>query len=211
MLPLSFRGAAPVVLALGAHCDDIEIGAGGTLLSLAAAYPGLQVHAIVLTSTPERAEETRTALPNFLPEAKVDLTIYEMRDGRLPEHWRAVKDALECDLKPDLIFAPYWADAHQDHRLVGELVSTAFRDQLILHYEILKWDGDLGRPNMYSPLAPEVLSRKIELLHEHYPSQRGRDWFDDESFRGLARIRGVECHSRYAEAFYCRKAVICAS
>jgi len=205
-----WSGELPRILALGAHCDDIEIGAGGTLLSLAAAHPGMRVRAVVLTSTPDRAAETRAALPQFVPDAELDLTIHELPDGRLPQHWGAVKDILESvrrDTDPDLILAPSPTDAHQDHRLLGELVTTAFRDHLVLGYEILKWDGDVGRPGFYSPLSADRLARKIELLQKYYPSQHGRSWFDEESFRALARLRGVECHSPYAEAFSCRKAV----
>ena len=106
---------------------------------------------------------------------------------------------------PDVIIAPSSDDAHQDHRTIGEIVPTVFRDQLYLAYEIPKWDGDLGRPSMYVPLSAEIARRKVELLHKCFPSQRGRDWWDDEVFLGLARLRGMECRARYAEAFTCTK------
>ena len=122
-----------------------------------------------------------------------------------------MKDILEevaRSCSPDLIIAPSRDDAHQDHRTIGEIVPTVFRDQLYLAYEIPKWDGDLGRPSMYFPLSAEMARRKVELLHKCFPSQRGRDWWDDEVFLGLARLRGMECRAPYAEAFTCAKSVI---
>jgi LmbE family N-acetylglucosaminyl deacetylase len=135
--------------------------------------------------------------------------LHDLPDGRLPAHWDATKQILQdaaATVRPDLVLAPSPADAHQDHRLVGELVATAFRDALVLHYEIPKWDGDLGRPNLYLPLADDLARRKVELLHASFPSQKARDWWDDELFLGFMRVRGMECRSRYAEAFACHKA-----
>lgn len=201
---------ASVVL-IGAHCDDLEIGAGGLLLRLAASHPGLAVTALVLTSTPDRAAETRAALAAFLPGARLDLHVLDLPDGRLPTRWNDVKEVLETLRKgtePDLVVAPRADDAHQDHALVGSLVTTAFRDHLVLRYEILKWDADLVPPTLYLPLADDVVERKWELLYEHYVSQRSRDWFERDAILGLARVRGVECHARYAEAFTTTKAVL---
>ncbi|HSV64487.1 MAG TPA: PIG-L family deacetylase [Mycobacteriales bacterium] len=201
-------GQPPVIVALGAHCDDIEIGAGATLLRLAAAHPGLHVVATVLTSTPERADEAQSALAAFLPGATLDLLVCALRDGRLPDRWDDAKEIVEATRRradevggADLVLAPSTYDAHQDHRLVAELAPTAFRDQLILGYEILKWDGDLGRPNVYVAVDEALARHKSDLLHEHFPSQRGHGWFDRETFLALLRIRGVECNERYAEAF----------
>jgi LmbE family N-acetylglucosaminyl deacetylase len=122
----------------------------------------------------------------------------------MPAHWEEAKAAVE-ELRertePDLLLAPRTDDAHQDHRGLAQLLPTAFRDHLVLGYEIVKWDGDLGRPAAYQPLSPEIAERKVRLLQEHYPSQRHRPWYDREAFLGLARIRGIECHARYAEAF----------
>lgn len=213
MLALSPRWtageSAPTVVCVGAHCDDIEIGAGGLLLTLAAQCPGLRVLAVVLSSTPERKAETRAALPAFLPGVRLDLAVHDLPDGRLPAHWDQVKDVLEDTRRAtddlggaDIVLAPWSGDAHQDHRTLGQLVPTAFRDALTLHYEILKSDGDLGRPNVYLPLPDPTARRKCELLHKHYGSQQHRPWFDDETFLGFMRVRGVECHARYAEAFY---------
>jgi LmbE family N-acetylglucosaminyl deacetylase len=199
------------VLAVGAHPDDIEIGAGGTLLTLASAYPGLQVRYVVLTGTAARQAEARTAARAFLPAADLEPVLHGLPEGRLPAVWGEVKEILEQvaeAFSPQLIIAPWRDDAHQDHRTIGEIVPTVFRDGLVLSYEIPKWDGDLGRPSTYFPLTAAVARHKLELLHACYPSQRGRDWWDDEVFLGLARLRGAECRSRYAEAFYCAKSVI---
>jgi LmbE family N-acetylglucosaminyl deacetylase len=197
------------VLAIGAHPDDIEIGAGGLLLSLAGNLS--RVRYLVLTGTEERHAEARAAARAFIPDAELDITLLDLPEGRMPAAWQSVKDAVESVARsesPDLIVAPSSADAHQDHRTVGEIVPTVFRDHLYLAYEIPKWDGDIGRPTVYHPLTEEVARRKVELLHKCYPSQRGRDWWDDEVFLGLARLRGMECRARYAEAFSCAKLVI---
>ncbi|MFD1544485.1 PIG-L deacetylase family protein [Nonomuraea guangzhouensis] len=197
------------IVALGAHCDDIAIGAGGTLLTLCAGRPGLQIDALVLSGGgTEREDEEHAALTAFCPGADLRLTVLKLPDGRLPAHWEQAKEALEllrARTDPDLILGPHPGDAHQDHRGLAELVPTAFRDHLTLGYEIVKWDGDLGRPAAYQPLRPEVAAEKVALLKRHYPSQRRRSWFDDEAFLGLARIRGIECGDRYAEAFHTRK------
>lgn len=199
------------IVAFGAHPDDIEIAAGGLLLSVAAANPGVRVHYVLLTGSPERQAEARAAAAAFLPGADLSFALHALPDGRLPAHWDKVKQHLHAAtdvLAPDLVLCPWAGDAHQDHRLLGELVPTVFRGAPGLQYEIPKWDGDLGRPNLYLPLADEVARRKVELLHAHYPSQKARDWWDDEVFLGLARLRGMECRSRYAEAFHCPKAVL---
>ena len=214
MLPFQLEAPAgrPLsILAIGAHPDDIEIGAGGTLLSLAAACPGLQARYLVLTGTAERHEEARSAATAFLPATHVNIDLHELPEGRFPAVWARVKDALEDvarSCSPDLILAPSRADAHQDHRTIGEIVPTVFRDQLYLSYEIPKWDGDLGQPSMYFPLSADVARRKVELLHKCFPSQRARDWWDDEVFLGMARLRGMECRAPYAEAFTCTKAAL---
>jgi LmbE family N-acetylglucosaminyl deacetylase len=211
-LHLNVQADRPLsVLAIGAHPDDIEIGAGGTLLSLAAAQPGLRAHYLVLAGTAERHQEARSAASAFLPAADLTIELHELPEGRLPAAWHQVKDVLEKvarSCSPDLILAPSRADAHQDHRTIGEIVPTVFRDQLYLAYEIPKWDGDLGRPSTYFPLSAEMARRKVELLHKCFPSQRVRDWWDDEVFLGMARLRGMECRAPYAEAFTCTKSVI---
>jgi LmbE family N-acetylglucosaminyl deacetylase len=198
-------------LAIGAHSDDIEIGAGGTLLSLAESRPGLRIRYVVLTGTAERQLEARQAAKSFLPGADLTVELLDLPEGRLPAVWGQVKEALEqiaLSCSPDVILAPSRDDAHQDHRTVAEIVPTVFRDQLYLAYEVPKWDGDLGRPSLYIPLAADVAKRKVEMLNQCFPSQRNRDWWDDEVFLGLARLRGMECRAPYAEAFTCTKSVI---
>jgi LmbE family N-acetylglucosaminyl deacetylase len=201
------------MLLLGAHCDDIAIGVGGTLLELCRANPGVRVSALVFTGgRGEREEEERAALAAFCPGAKLELTVLDLRDARLPtQQWGPAKNILH-ELRqlaePDLIFAPAPHDAHQDHRTVAELVPTAFRDHLTLHYEILKWESDLAQPQAYLPLTEAVMREKVDLLMRHYGSQLGHPWFDPEAFTSLARVRGVQCHARYAEAFHLSKFVI---
>ncbi|MER8039326.1 PIG-L deacetylase family protein [Streptomyces hydrogenans] len=193
------------VVAVGAHCDDIAIGAGGTLLTVCRARPGVRVDALVLSGGGgERETEERAALAAFCPGADLRLTVLKLPDGRLPAYWDEAKAAVEelrATTEPDVVLAPRTADAHQDHRGLARLIPTAFRDHLVLGYEIVKWDGDLGRPNAYQPLTPETAEDKVRLLQEHYASQRHRPWYDREAFLGLARIRGIECQARYAEAF----------
>jgi len=210
VLGLTLTGVRSLV-AVGAHPDDIEIAAGGLLLSLAAASPGLRVHYVLCTGSPDRQAEARAAAARFLPGAEITFALHELPDGRLPAYWNDVKEILHGAvgvLQPDLVICPAPNDAHQDHRLLAEQTPTVFRDQLVLHYEIPKWDGDLSRRNTYVPLPDDVARRKVELLHESFPSQKARDWWDDEVFLGLARLRGMECRSRYAEAFDCSKATL---
>jgi LmbE family N-acetylglucosaminyl deacetylase len=210
MQALNLPGVRSVTL-LGAHPDDLEIAVGGALLSLAAASPSLRVHYVLFTGTPERRAEARSAAAAFLPGARLSFALHELPDGRLPARWGEAKEIVEAaarELAADLVLAPSRDDAHQDHRTVAELAPTAFRDALVLHYEIPKWDGDLGRPNVYLPMDEATARRKVELLHASFPSQKARDWWDDEVFLGLARLRGMECRSRYAEAFTCHKAVL---
>ncbi|MFG2949445.1 PIG-L deacetylase family protein [Streptomyces adustus] len=193
------------IVVVGAHCDDIAIGAGGTLLALCMARPGIRVDALVLSGGGgEREQEERAALAAFCPGADLRLTVDKLPDGRLPAHWDEAKGAVEelrAQTEPDLVLAPRTEDAHQDHRGLAKLMTTAFRDHLVLGYEIVKWDGDLGRPVVYQPLSAEIAEQKVRLLQEHYPSQQHRPWYDREAFLGLARIRGIECNARYAEAF----------
>jgi LmbE family N-acetylglucosaminyl deacetylase len=199
------------VLAIGAHPDDIEIGAGGTLLDLAQRPPGLRAHYLVLTGTPDRQLEAQHAAHAFLPGADVTVQLHDLPEGRLPSLWSEVKDLLEEVARsfiPDIILGPQAGDAHQDHRTIAEILPTVFRDQLYLGYEIPKWDGDFGRPALYVPLSAGAVRRKVELLHKCYPSQHSRDWWDDEVFLGLARLRGMECRAPYAEGFSCSKLLL---
>ena len=202
------------VLCLGAHSDDIEIGVGATLLSLIARGVRLEVHWCVLSGAGERQREAEASAADFLAQAaSAKVEVLAFRDGFFPEQGEAIKSWFE-ELKeranPDLIFTHYRDDAHQDHRQVSRLTWNTFRDHCILEYEIPKWDGDLGQPNCYVPVSASALQRKIDLLMLHFGSQRSKQWFDDETFRGLARLRGMECRApeRYAEAFFGHKLVM---
>ncbi len=205
-------GGSRRLLALGAHADDVEIGCGGTLLRLAEEHPGLEVTWVVLCSTPERAEEARASAEAFLAGvARKQVIVKGHRDGFLPWSGARVKEdfeALKALGSPDLVLTHYREDRHQDHRTVSELTWNTWRDHLILEYEVPKWDGDFGSPNLFAPLPAATLDRMIELLLRAFPSQAGKAWFTADLFRAVARIRGMECASPggFAEAFYARKA-----
>jgi LmbE family N-acetylglucosaminyl deacetylase len=213
-LGLAAPGDRLSVLCLGAHSDDIEIGAGGTLLSLQERGVRLDVHWCVLSGVGEREGEARTSASEFLSAAeRSQIEIMSFRDSFFPEQGDAIKSwfaALRERVDPDLIFTHRRGDAHQDHRHVCRLTWNTFRDHCILEYEIPKWDGDMGQPNLYVPISADALRKKIDLLSTHFGSQRSKQWFDPETFLGLARLRGMECRApeRYAEAFVGRKLVL---
>lgn len=198
------------LLLVGAHSDDIEIGAGGTLLRLATLCPHAEVRYVVFCGDESRQAEARAAAALFCAGfARLEVTVFGFRDAYLPFTGAPVKDAMESlkPFAPDVVFTHFRDDLHQDHRLLSSLTWNAFRDHLVLEYEVAKYDGDLAHPNFFVSIDAETLARKCRLLHEAFASQRRRQWFDDDLFRGLARLRGVECHSptRFAEAFHCRK------
>jgi LmbE family N-acetylglucosaminyl deacetylase len=209
MTALTFPAGPLVVLALGAHPDDIEIGCGGTLLMLGE-RGDVDIRTLVLTGTSDRVTEAVVAAEAF--GASQRPVFGELPDARLPEHWGAVKDLLHvfCDNapRPHVVLVPRPDDAHQDHALLGQLAPTVWRGPLILHYEIPKWDGDLGQPNVYFPLSDTIAARKVRLLNDSFPSQRRRDWWDDEFFFGVMRLRGAEAQHRFAEAFTSAKLTI---
>jgi LmbE family N-acetylglucosaminyl deacetylase len=210
-LQFATKGEPVSVLCLGAHSDDIEIGVGATLLSLIERGVSVDVHWCVLSGAGVREKEARRSAADFLKGAtKTQVEIMSFQDGFFPEHGEAIKawfEALKSRVNPDVIFTHCRADAHQDHRLVCRLTWNTFRDHCILEYEIPKWDGDMGQPNVYWPVSAATLKRKIEFLNSHFGSQRSKQWFDSETFLGLARLRGMECRApdRYAEAFFARK------
>ncbi|MDO1477438.1 PIG-L deacetylase family protein [Rhodococcus ruber] len=212
MIELHARDIGEVAV-LGAHCDDIAIGIGGTLLTLTGrATQPLRVRAFVLSGEDSRREiEERHALAALCPGADVELTVLDVPDGRAPAYWDAIKTALESfrhTCEPDVVFAPQRGDAHQDHRLLAELVPTVFRDHLVLGYEILKWEADTPHPVLYYPLTRKVAEEKVRILLKHYPSQLDHDWFDEQAFLGLSRLRGVQCRRPHAEAFVVEKATV---
>jgi LmbE family N-acetylglucosaminyl deacetylase len=200
------------VLCLGAHSDDLEIGVGGTILSLIASGVRLHVQWCVLSACEARAAEAETSATRFLAgaaAAKIELA--QFRDGFFPYQGGEIKawiEALKSRIEPDIVFTHRRDDAHQDHRELSRLTWNTFRDHTILEYEIPKWDGDFGQPNVYSALERTILNQKIEMLLAGFGTQRSKDWFNDEVFRALARLRGMECRAPdgYAEAFFLRKA-----
>lgn len=210
-MTVTLSGLTHVVVA-GAHCDDIAIGCGGTLLALQESLPDLAVSAFVLTGAgTDREAEERAALEAFCPGAQV--TIAGIPDARTPAHWLAAKEALAAFRQSlatpaGLVIGPQPDDAHQDHRLLAELLVTEFRAQPVWGYEILKYESDLPRVGTYVPVSAQVARSKSALIHEHYPSQNGHPWFDEEAFLGLLRVRGAQCNARYAEGFVVAKTVI---
>jgi LmbE family N-acetylglucosaminyl deacetylase len=202
------------VLFLGAHSDDIEIGCGGTILTLIEACPDVEIVWVVLSASGEREAEARRSASRFLSEASTSVVRIEgFRERYLPYIASDVKevfDGLGNEVSPDLVFAPSSDDRHQDHRLIAELAENTFRDHLILNYEIPKYDGDLTTPNVYFRLSEDSIDRKVAYLLEEFPSQQNRHWFTEETFRSLSRIRGIESKapSGFAEGFHCRKMVI---
>lgn len=217
MIPLQLPqpSRAPLrILCLGAHSDDIEIGSGGTILKLLSGHKNLEIHWVVFGAQGKREREARQSSGLFLRGArKADVVIHGFRDGFFPYVGGEIKDCFE-DLKrrvsPDIIFTHQRNDLHQDHRLLCELTWNTFRNHVILEYEVPKYDGDLGSPNLFVPLAPRSCERKIRHLLKCFGTQRDKHWFSRETFLGLMRLRGMEACSPtgYAEAFYSRKLVL---
>jgi len=212
VLSLQFPSDKPLkILALGAHSDDVEIGCGATLLRLLAERPGTEVCWVVLSGGGTREKEARASAKDFLKHAGVaQVETLTFRDGFFPYQGVEVKEyfeGLKGRFAPDVIFTHTREDLHQDHRLVCELTRNTWRNHLILEYEIPKYDGDLGRPNCYVPVSGAHAKRKAALLMKHFGTQRSKHWFDEETFLGLMRLRGVEAASatRYAEAFHAHK------
>ena len=195
-----------MVVALGAHADDVEIGAGGTLHALAHGSTPVEVHVLVLSGIPDRAREARASAEVLLGSALASCTVLDLPDGRFPGHWAAVKEALEdlaSRVSGDLVLGPRRADAHQDHRVLAEVVPTVFRSALQLGYEVPKREADQEPGTVLVPLSAADVERKWQHLVTAFPSQAGRAWMDREVFTGLARLRGLQCGAPYAEAFTC--------
>lgn len=199
------------VLCIGAHSDDIEIGCGGAILALRDRIPGVEIDWVVCSARGERRDEAERSAERFAAGARLTFRVMEFRERYFP-HQPEVKeffDELGGSTNPDLVLVPRTDDAHQDHAVVGNLALNTFRNHLILHYEIVKYDADLGRPNVYVPLSLEHAEQKVDGILEGFPSQSHRPWFDRRTFEGLMRVRGVECHapSGLAEAFHNGKVV----
>lgn len=201
------------VLCIGCHSDDIEIGCGGAVLRIGEEYAPCAFHWAVIGACAPRDAEARRAASCFAGPQLAGALIQGFRDGYMPWEAARIKEFFEAELKPldpDLIFTHQRGDAHQDHRTISELTWNTFRDHLILEYEIPKYDGDMGRPNLFLPLGRESCMRKVDLLLECFASQRSKRWFEESTFLGLMRLRGMESNapSGYAEAFYCHKLLL---
>ena len=213
-LSLGMKGSEPLtILCVGAHSDDIEIGCGGSLLHFRQMYPKLKFHWVVFSATGIRELEARKAADLFAAGCEKEIVLKDYRDGFLPQRGGEVKDVFEemkSHVSPDVIFTHWSGDAHQDHRLISELTWNTYRNHLILEYEIPKYDGDMGRPNVFVPLDAPFYEQKVDYLCQAFESQRSKPWFSRETFLGLMRIRGMESNSPsgYAEAFHVRKVAI---
>jgi LmbE family N-acetylglucosaminyl deacetylase len=202
------------ILCLGAHSDDIEIGCGGTVLRLLAERPGSTVHWVVVSATGPREAEARASAESFLAGAQTkNIVTRAFRESYFPAAWADIKDFFEETrraFEPDVVFTHHPKDLHQDHRVVAELTWNTFRNHLVLEYEIPKYEGDLGTPNLFVPLTRAHADRKVELLLRHFPSQASRAWFRPDTFHGLMSVRAVECSAPEgrAEAFHTRKVVV---
>jgi LmbE family N-acetylglucosaminyl deacetylase len=202
------------ILCVGAHCDDIEIGCGATIATWATQFPTARFVWCVFSGDPTRTRETRAAAAALVgDQGRIDFVTHQFRDSYFPADWGSIKDAfrsLRDSVEPDVILTHHEHDRHQDHRLLAELSWNAFRHHFILEYEIPKYDGDLGRPNVFVPVSRELAARKVEVLLTQFASQRERSWFTADTFMGLMRLRGIECGSAagFAEAFFSRKLLL---
>jgi LmbE family N-acetylglucosaminyl deacetylase len=207
-------GSAHRILCLGAHSDDIEIGLGGTLLTLGEKRSDLEIWWVVFSAPGERATEARASANSFLSGIKSrEIRVGSFHESYFPSELPSIKayfEEIKRSFDPDVVFTHYRDDRHQDHHVLSDLTWNTFRNHLILEYEILKYDGDLGRPNVFIPLTEELANRKVDLLMKNFPSQSTKHWFTRDTFEAMHRIRGVECASTTgrAEAFYCRKLVL---
>lgn len=202
------------VLCLGAHSDDIEIGCGGTILRLLSEYEDVEVHWVVVGSSGERDHEAVASANIFLADAKKkDIIIEHFKTSFFPYVGEEIKhffEKLKTEVSPDIIFTHYCGDLHQDHRLTSELTWNTYRNHLILEYEIMKYDGDMGRPNLFVHLDEAICRKKINVIMDCFKTQKEKDWFTPDAFLSLLRIRGIESKApgKYAEGFYCRKIVL---
>ena len=215
MLRVKLDHQSPLkLLCLGAHADDIEIGCGGTVLRLLREHPGSVVHWVVFAASPLREAEARGSAAAFLASSgEAEVVVHHFRESYFPRVASEIKDAFESikgSFRPDLVLCHRKLDAHQDHRVVAELAWNTWRDHAIWEYEIPKYDGDLGQPNLYVPLSQSEADRKVELVLEHFKSQATRAWFRADTFQSLMGVRAIECNAPEgrAEGFYVRKLVV---
>jgi len=214
MLPIRFdRSKELKILCLGAHSDDLEIGCGGTLLKTFAAFENVQCYWVVFSANGKREKEAIDSAKALLqPISRQSIITKRFQDGYFPFHGGEIKNAFE-EIKgafsPDLVLTHYRDDRHQDHRLISDLTWNTFRDHLILEYEIPKYDGDLGNPNLYITISEDICEKKVDHVMRHFPSQESKHWFTKDAFFSILRLRGIESGSqeKYAEAFYSRKMV----
>jgi len=202
------------ILCLGAHGDDIELGCGGTILNLIKEHENIEFYWIVFSADKKRAKESIACAQSFLRNVKKKrIEIKNYKDSFFPYIGSEIKDYFE-ELKqkysPDIVFSHYRHDLHQDHRLISELTWNSFRNHLILEYEVLKYDGDLGAPNFFVELRKSICQKKVKLITENFKIHSDKSWFSEDAFLSLLRLRGIEANSAsgYAEAFYCRKMVL---
>jgi LmbE family N-acetylglucosaminyl deacetylase len=199
------------LLFLGAHADDIEIGCGGTILTLVQENPDRDILWVVFSAKGKRRAEARSSAKLFLNGVRRSKVVTkQFRTSFFPVEQDSIKtyfETLKNSFRPDIVFTHYRDDRHQDHRILSDLAWNTFRDHMILEYEVPKYDGDLGSPNLFVPLQPAVAQRKAKGVQNNFPTQRGKHWFSEETFLALMRLRGMECATRYAEAYYCRKLI----
>ncbi|MCC5644934.1 PIG-L family deacetylase [Nostoc sp. CHAB 5824] len=216
MLKFNFKETSNLpykVLCLGAHSDDIEIGCGGTILRLVESYPNTVFYWVVFSSNLQREKEAYNSAHKFLKDSKVkNIVLEHFKDGFFPFMGIEIKgffEQLKQDYNPDVIFTHYRQDLHQDHRLICEFTWNTFRDHLILEYEIPKYDGDLGKPNFFVHLTEKICQDKVKYIIDSFPSQNNKQWFTEDTFLSILRLRGIESNApnKYAEAFHCRKVV----
>ena len=208
------KGSAFKILCLGAHSDDIEIGCGGSILKLLEEIEDVYIYWIVFSAGTTRAKEALKSARIFLTNARrKKIIVKRFKDGFFPYVGGTIKaffEELKNKFNPDLIFSHYRHDLHQDHQLINELTWNTFRDHLIFEYEVIKYDGDIGNPNIFFQLDEETCQKKIKYIFESFKSQNKRGWFAEDVFLSTLRIRGLESNAqhKYAEAFFCRKVVL---
>ena len=206
------NGESLNLLFFGAHSDDIEIGCGGTLLKLIKSYNIEKIKWIVFSANKIRKNEGKLSAAKFTDDVnRKEIIINNFRDGFFPFEGNLIKEYFESiknDFSPDIIFTHYRKDLHQDHRIISDLTYNTYRNHFIIEYEIPKYDGDFGNPNVYFELEKDICNKKIGIITESFISQANKHWFSNDAFLSILRLRGIECGTKYAEAFYCHKMML---